>query len=164
MRSIVFSLFSVAVLFIQAASSASAATLNVSGGQLLGAFGVDVGGNLYNVDFLNGTCIALYDGCDDVSDFTFQTFAAADLASQALLDQVFLNGADLFDTAPELTNGCNPLQGEVLCVAITPFDFLDSQNAVALNHAVEANDTTASIFPITPCNPSTGFGLQRLLS
>jgi hypothetical protein len=151
MRSIVFSLFSVAVLFIQAASSASAATLNVSGGQLLGAFGVDVGGNLYNVDFLNGTCIALYDGCDDVSDFTFQTFADADLASQALLDQVFLNGADLFDTAPELTNGCNPPQGEVACLVVTPFDVSDVViNAVAWNHAIEADDITASAGPITP--------------
>jgi hypothetical protein len=36
--------------------------LNVVGGQLLGASNVDVGGNLFNVQFLDGTCIDLFDG------------------------------------------------------------------------------------------------------
>ena len=76
---------------ILSVSGASAATLNVVGGQLLGATGVVVDGSSYNVVFLDGTCINLYDGCDDVADFTFQTGAAALLASQALLDQVFVN-------------------------------------------------------------------------
>ena len=49
-------------------------------------------GNLYDVQFLDGSCISLFNGCDDVSDFTFQTQAAAILASQALLDQVLLDG------------------------------------------------------------------------
>jgi hypothetical protein len=37
------------------ASNAHAATLNVVDGQLMGAFGVDVGGSLYDVEFLDGT-------------------------------------------------------------------------------------------------------------
>lgn len=89
------------------ASTAGAATLNVVGGQLLGATDVIVDGNAYNVDFLDGTCIALYGGCDDVSDFTFQSSGAAGLAAQALLDQVFLDGVEgFFDMNPALTNGC----------------------------------------------------------
>jgi len=89
------------------ASSVQAATLNVVGGQLMGASGVDVGGTLYDVAFLDGTCIDLFNGCDDPSDFTFTDSASAILAAQALRDQVFVDGPDgFFDSIPELTNGC----------------------------------------------------------
>jgi hypothetical protein len=98
--------FVLAAVLVLMAGGAQAATLNVIGGQLLGASDVLVDGSLYNVEFLDGTCIALYSGCDSDSDFTFQTQAAVVLASQALLDQVFLDGANLFDTDPNLTNGC----------------------------------------------------------
>ena len=40
-------------MMILVASSTSAAVLNVVGGQLLGASSVDVGGNLYNVEFVD---------------------------------------------------------------------------------------------------------------
>ena len=106
------------VCLVLSASGASAATLNVVGGQLLGASGVIVDGDSYNVEFLDGTCISLYSGCDSTSDFTFQSQAAANLASQALLDQVFLDGVDLFDSDPELTAGC---QSTLLCAAHTPY-------------------------------------------
>ena len=124
-RFLASSLLSVAVLCLLAASSVSAATLNVSGGQLLGASGVDVGGTLYNVEFLDGTCIALFDGCDAVSDFTFQTESGAVAASQALLDLVFLDvsGSELFDSAPSLTNGCGDPNG---CAALTVNRPIDS--------------------------------------
>ena len=107
------------VVFLLGASSASATTLNVSGGQLLGASGVIVDGSSYDVAFLDGTCIALYNGCDSVSDFTFQTQAAAGAASQALLDQVFLDvGAGSFDSSPELTTHCFIPEA---CIANTPY-------------------------------------------
>ncbi len=107
----------VAVLVLMA-SGAQAATLNVIGGQLMGASDVLVDGNLYDVQFLDGSCITLYNGCDETSDFTFQTSASAVLASLALLDQVFLDGVEgQFDSDPSLTNGCtNPLS---LCLAAT---------------------------------------------
>ena len=99
--------FVLAVGLVLMASSAQAATLNVVGGQLMGASNVLVDGSLYNVQFLDGTCIDLYNGCDEVSDFTFQTQASAVLASQTLNEQVFLDGvAGNFDTDPSLTNGC----------------------------------------------------------
>ena len=84
----------------------------------MGASDVLVGGNLYDVQFLDGTCADLYSGCDAVSDFTFQTQASATLASQALLDQVFLDATGLFDSQPELTRGCGAL---IECGASTPF-------------------------------------------
>ena len=86
------------------ASNAHAATLNVVDGQLMGASNVLVDGSLYDVQFLKETCIELYNGCDDLSDFTFQTLESANLASQALLDQVFLDGpSGAFDSIPNLT-------------------------------------------------------------
>jgi len=113
-----------AAVLVLMASGAQAATLNVVGGQLMGASGVLVDGSLYDVQFLDGTCIDLYNGCDDVSDFTFQTSASAVLASQALLDQVFLDGVyGQFDSSPPLTNGCEPHSRNQSdsCWIVTPY-------------------------------------------
>jgi hypothetical protein len=124
------------VVLLLASSSASAATLNVSGGQLLGASGVDVGGTLYNVEFLDGTCIDLYNGCDAASDFTFQTSSAALSASEALLDQVFVDGAGFFDTDPGLTSGCT---GSNTCLILTPYGLQGS--GVFLSVGMATNNT-----------------------
>lgn len=111
-----------AVLFF-AVGAAQAATLNVVGGQLMGATGVDVGGVLYDVAFVNGTCIDLFNGCDENSDFTFQTFEDAVLATQALSGQVFNSDSALgaFDSIPHLTNGCEPGTFNGVCLVYTPF-------------------------------------------
>jgi hypothetical protein len=113
-----------AVLFF-VAGAAQAATLNVVAGQLMGASGVDVGGTLYDVQFLDGTCIDLYNGCDEASDFTFQTQGDAFLASQALADQVFNSDSVLgaFDSTPNLTNGCGPGAFNGVCLPYTVFQF-----------------------------------------
>ncbi len=109
-----------AAVLVLVAGGAQAATLNVIGGQLFGASGVIVDGTLYDVEFVDGTCIALYGGCDAESDFTFQSQAPALLASNALLDQVFQDGANLFDSDPELTTGCT---SSALCQVHTPYGF-----------------------------------------
>jgi hypothetical protein len=62
--------FVLAVGLVLMASSAQATTLDVVGGILHGASGVLVDGNLYDVQFLDGSCISLYSGCDEDSDFT----------------------------------------------------------------------------------------------
>lgn len=89
---------------------ANSATLVVSGGQLVGATGVDVDGTLYDVEFLEGSCNTLFSGC---TDFDFTTYAAATLASQALLDQVFLG---VYDADATLTFGIVSAPGH----AVTP--------------------------------------------
>jgi hypothetical protein len=102
---------------------ADAATLLVENGELTGATGVQVNGRLYNVTFVDGSCIDLYSGCDSPLDFVFPDRASATLAAQALLDQVLLDGpAGAFDGNPRLTRGCEfgPLFN--LCVMATPFD------------------------------------------
>lgn len=110
------------VAFAMSASTASAATLIVNGsGQLTGATGVLVNGSTFNVHFVDGTCPALFDGCDAASDFTFQTAEDAVTAAQALLDQVFIDTAQgQFDSDPFLTFGCSSNRFD-RCAAIIPF-------------------------------------------
>jgi len=90
------------------ATPAAAAVLLVNGsGQLTGATGVDVGGTLYDVTFVDGTCAALFDGCNEISDFDFSDQATAEAAGQALFDQVFIDGLPgNFDSNSGLTFGC----------------------------------------------------------
>lgn len=80
-------------------------------GKLLGATNVNVGGMLYNVVFADGTCIDVFGGCTD-SNFAFNNAADAVAASQALFDQVLLDGVlGLFNSNPLLTNYCLPITG-----------------------------------------------------
>lgn len=131
-----------AVVLTLSASTTLAATLNVLNGQLMGADGVNVNGSLYNVDFLDGSCISLY----NCGGFTFNTLTSATAASQALLDQVFLDGPlGQFDSKPTLTNGIeiDGLFGRVDTVfnrqgGTTAFGY-----ASVLNYKLDANDTTS---------------------
>lgn len=102
-----------ALAFISATAAQAAVTLLIdANGELTGANGVDVAGTLYDVRFVDGTCAAVFSGCDDASDFAFATAAAAAPASQALLDQVLLDVAGgMFDSNPELTLGCDIVGG-----------------------------------------------------
>ena len=112
-----------AVVLALVTSGANAVTLNVAGGLLISASGVDVGGSLYDVEFLDGSCVDLFTGCDDLSDFTFTDYTSATLASQALLAQVFVDGVlGQFDSDAMLTAGCPPLSGnQIECRLFTPY-------------------------------------------
>ena len=133
----------VALLFIFLAPLAAKADPIVAGGILVGATGVDVNGTLYDVAFVDGTCEALFSGCDELTDFDFRQQEAL-VASQALLDQVFLDGEFLLDTNPALTAGCS--SGVEFCSpVITPFDLTQLnpngfRYAYAQNHMDESRD------------------------
>ena len=109
-----------AVVLIGFGSTARAATLHVDvSGELLGSSGVEVAGFLYDVELADGTCIDLSSGCGDATDFFFSNGASAILASQALLDQMFLDvPSGDFDSTPILAAGCN---GVNTCVAMTAY-------------------------------------------
>ncbi len=102
-------------------------------GQLRGAQGVDVGGVLYNVTFTEGTCAQVFGTCE-TSSFTFQTQNEALLASQALLDQVFLDvvAQGAFDSNAALTFGCDET---TLCVALTAYAVLGPFNEIGIANA-----------------------------
>lgn len=106
---------------LSGAGSASAATLTVDGlGQLTGATGVDVGGTFYDVEFVEGTCIDVFSGCDNDLDLPFQdqpTLLASTI-DLALLEQVLVDGPDgNFDSDPSLMRGCTNF---LECVVATP--------------------------------------------
>jgi len=119
-----------AVALLTGPMTAQAVTLQIDvSGILTGASDVDVGGTLYNVQFLDGSCVSLFTGCDHATDdFAFTTTADAVIAAQALLDQVFTDTTlGQFDTHPELTNGCTE---PGFCGVFTPYAI--SNSAVAL--------------------------------
>ena len=111
------------------------------GGELRGATGVDVGGILFDVEFLDGTCAELFGGCDEAADFAFQSIEAAEAASLSLLDEVFLDGVEgMFDADPALTRGCSD---PAACIAVTPYDRTSLLIAeAARNAAIEGSDAT----------------------
>ncbi len=97
------------------AGSANATLIVAGDGTLLGATDVLVDGTLYEVEFVDGRCFDLFDGCDELSDFVFTDEATALLAAQALLDQVMVG---IYDLDPELIFGCGDLR---LCQTIIPY-------------------------------------------
>ena len=66
-------------------SSIFATTLNFEGGQLIGADGVTVNGNLYDVAFLDGTGEDIFSD-SGVYNFIFTSWADVNAASIALID------------------------------------------------------------------------------
>jgi hypothetical protein len=87
---------------------------------LLGADNVQVNGLFYNVRFQDGTCIDLFNGCDEASDFLFNSEETAGAAADALLAQVFFEGGQ-FLTRWTLIAGCG-FAGE--CLLLTPRGFV----------------------------------------
>lgn len=144
----------------------AAPTLRVDiNGILTGADNVQVGGNVYNVVFVDGTCAGLFSGCDELADFTFQNVTGAAAAAKALLDQVLLDGpAGNFDTDPLLTLGCPGVV--VFCDILTPYDLalsmVGADNAIletgpngdqlrfvtGLNPTQDTSDFSGSVFAV----------------
>jgi hypothetical protein len=123
-------------------------------GNLLGAENVLVDGTLYDVTFSKGSCIALYKGCDDLSDFVFSTQASSVLASTALLDTVFIDtGAVNFDTNHLLMANCTFVN---FCAAVTPFFEISDQGVghvyVATNVAINYGLVFNSYDAVAPRN------------
>lgn len=102
------------------AAPAAAATLILDGdGRLTGATDVNVGGSLFDVEFVDGTCTEVFGVCA-TSSFTFQTQADALAAATALGDQVLLNGMlGNFDTDLTATFGCDATSTN--CRFIVPY-------------------------------------------
>ena len=88
-----------------------------SSNQLLGATGVLIDGLSYDVQFIPSSCDLIWSGCDP-DKFLFKTLESATTASQALLDQVFLDlGPNLlFDSVPGTLNGGGISQILSICI------------------------------------------------
>jgi len=146
-----------ALLFsVLIAASSLAATLLVEQGELVGANGVMVRSESFDVTFTNQTCVEVYSGCDEASDFVFSDLDTARAAGQALFDQVLLNGPlGLFDSDPETVRGCD---FAAICFVRTPWaqpilggfalGFFAAGNNTAID-SVGQNDLV-SFGPISP--------------
>ena len=101
-----------------AAPAMAAVQITNSDGLLIGASGVIIGNNLYDVRFLGGTCTEVFGSCNR-SSFDFTTLGAASSALVALRDQVFIDTAKgAFDSIPSLTFGCQG--GAISCRTFIP--------------------------------------------
>ena len=111
----------------------SVPALQINGeGQLTGATGVDVDGTLWDVVFSDGDW-----DFSSGAGLPASTKEEADLFSQALLDQVLLDSAlGLFDSDPEMTNGCENLN---TCIFHTPYlvDDVNTFFSLAFNQRAE---------------------------
>lgn len=153
----------IASLAILASCGVSAAPiLLIDAGKLTGAENVLVQGTAYNVLFQGGTCNSLFNGC---TSFAFHTQAAANAASQALLDQVFVDGpAGNFDSAPQMTRGCGNL---FTCEILTPFDtaIFNSQlyalTGTLLNDMANINDRGALSGGFAANEDTSSYGALR---
>ena len=112
--------------------------------QLHGAKGVLIDGFSYNVRFIDSSCDRIWSGCDN-NKFLFKTSEFAMKASQALLDQVFLDLAPhlLFDSVPWTLAGIEPLNEAFVW---TPFRNTGSgvSAMTAVNRPMESGDFTGA--------------------
>jgi len=91
---------------------------DASTGELVGVNGVDVGGTLYDAEFADGSCVSVFDGCDDVSDLAFDVTTVA-AATQALVDALNANSF----VSPELVAGCGDAS---FCGLFTPYGYISA--------------------------------------
>ncbi|MFH2063948.1 MAG: PEP-CTERM sorting domain-containing protein [Pseudomonadota bacterium] len=135
LKSVLWFMFS--ILLIPAVSSA--ASLVVEDGELVGARGVIVNGAYYDVSFIDGSPEAIY--TDELGNyvFTFSSDEEAIYASQALLDQVFL---DVYDKEPKLTLG---IESEVFGYAATTYavdsNYIYSRYAINMSAESVSDDS-----------------------
>ncbi len=94
-------------LALSVSAPASAVVLNIQDNILMGATGVDVGGTLYDVSFIDGIL------GQNITAFTSRPDALR--ASDALRTQVFTGN---FDALQSFTNGCTDLLN---CYTYTPY-------------------------------------------
>lgn len=122
--------------------SASSATLVVKDGQLMGAHDVLVHGEHYDVAFVDGVPSEQFPiGEENAILFNSKK---AQAASQALLDQVFIDTkSGHFDTKPEMTT---KITEGTLAIIATPYSYSSNKRRLlcdtALNSAKETDERT----------------------
>lgn len=113
-----FSHLVISFIFSYSSITLAAVVHHIQYDQLVGATGIEVDNEFYQVQFIDSSCILLFNNCDQTSDFFFNDVQTAHAANLALLEQVLLDlPSGQFDSRPELTNGCYSL---ARCSIVTP--------------------------------------------
>lgn len=116
----------------------AAPVLQIEKGILIGAKSVNINNVFYDVTFKGQNFVEAYEIIGSTSSkMIFSIESEARAASQALLDQVFLDGPrGQFDTNPLLTRGCD---WKDFCLVLTPFvgdgEWSNIEVATAVNRA-----------------------------
>lgn len=113
-------------------------------GLLIGAKDIRVQGAVYDVRFVQDHCLSLFADCHEACEerlargdwyppfggdcgqrpeagFVFRTLASAVAASQALLDQVLVDGLSDYDSNPFRVKDCPPSEFAYFCFLMTPY-------------------------------------------
>lgn len=140
-------------------ASQAAPVYVMQNGLLAGIDGVAVNGVNYQVRFKDGTCAALFSGCDQQSDFVFQDFASVAAAGQALQDLLVDSALGSFDSIPNQVFGCtNGFWGQ--CGIDTPWD-VDAAGGTYMSRRVEnwqneAQDWNFFVIGLNPAFDTSG--------
>ncbi len=101
------------LLFTQ---STQAASLVVNSNTVIGASGVNVNGILYDVAIGDGTCVSLFNGCDQSADFPF---ASSDGTLNALNALISLFQGSQYSNSPTSIQGCQ--NSTKICAIYSPY-------------------------------------------
>ena len=143
------------LLVFTASGVASAATLNVVDGKLVGATGLEMGGLFFNVEFADGTCHDVFPqigncqagGSGGVPPFNTESLAT--LAGQVLLDQVLTDSAfGSFDSEPWTVSGCSNSE---FCDSVIPYqdNWPSGLLAIGVRNASPGSASTDELYPTT---------------
>jgi hypothetical protein len=140
--------------------------LQVSGGKLIGAKNLDLGSlGVFDVTFSDGPCDLIYSGCNETSDFAFTNFDDATIASNAMLQNVFMDNQIIggiefdFDSHPELTLGCTNVNA---CDVLIPFEIFSVSGGIQVvtrrtfNSSNEINDGLGTTINANPTSDFSG--------
>lgn len=138
-----------AVILLLCWTGTASAGIAIENGQLMGATGIEVAGQLYDVLFVDGTAEDLFSTLG-VYNFAFDNLAGAAEASQALLDQIFIeqtvDGIDMtiYDHSPQLTNG---IEHPETAYIYTPYEFFPVHDILGIS--VTINWVTGDVISTT---------------
>lgn len=115
------------VCFMMMAMPSRAVILHVEDGLLTGASDVNLFGNLYRMEFVNGSCQSLFAGCDELADFTWQSRAEADAVYAFMRDNVFVDELNIGNFRSDMNSvfGCESAIGN--CFINEPY-FVESDS------------------------------------
>lgn len=117
--------------------ASAAPIIQVENGALTGAQNVEVGGTLFNVAFMDGSCTTVFNECGATGGNDF-SFGSGDLASAASSALYFLiQQAYFFDGASSLSGCANFLN----CYVDTPFAIVGGNYSAIALWLVDANNT-----------------------
>lgn len=124
--------------FLLSTGAAATPMLTTDGsGNVTGATGLEAGGATYSMEFVDGSCIDLFDGCDSNADFIvpgtgdvthgslLSTFFDAFIASELTADDGSL------DAQPDIAIGCERVSLD-FCTTVAPTASHSSTEYVAL--------------------------------